>query len=125
VIHAPGHTAESIVLLDRDRRLLFTGDYIYEGPLLAFLPGSDLSDYLLTARRLVEAVPHETRLLTAHRETPPGAPLLDHRDLVDLRETLEQLRRGTLEGEGFYIRSYRINRRLHLLAEMPWLERWE
>jgi glyoxylase-like metal-dependent hydrolase (beta-lactamase superfamily II) len=125
VVHAPGHTPESIVLLDRDRHLLFTGDYIYEGLLLAFLPGSDLRDYLLTARRLVETVPHETRLLTAHRETPPGAPVLDYQDLVDLYESLGELRRGTLEGDGFYINSYRINRRLRLLAEMPWLERWE
>jgi glyoxylase-like metal-dependent hydrolase (beta-lactamase superfamily II) len=125
VIHAPGHTPESIVLLDRDRRLLFTGDYIYEGPLFAFLPGSDLNHYLLTARHLVGTVPDGTRLLTAHRETPPGAPVLDHADLVDLQEALEQLRQGTLEGDGFYIKSYRVNKRVRLLAEMPWLERWE
>jgi glyoxylase-like metal-dependent hydrolase (beta-lactamase superfamily II) len=112
VIHAPGHAPESIVLLDRDRRLLFTGDYIYEGPLFAFLPGSDLNHYLLTAQRLVETVPAGTRLLTAHRETPPGVPVLDHADLVELQETLEQLRQGTLEGDGFYIKSYRINTRI-------------
>jgi glyoxylase-like metal-dependent hydrolase (beta-lactamase superfamily II) len=124
VIHAPGHAPESIVLLDRDRRLLFTGDYIYQGPLFAFLPGSDLEHYLLAARHLVEVVPDGTRLLTAHRETPPGAPVLDRADLVDLRDALEQLRKGTLEGDGFYIKSYPVNRRVRLLAETSWLGRW-
>ena len=57
VIHAPGHTPESLMLLDRDRGLLFTGDYIYEGLLLAFLPGSDLNEYLHTARHLLEYSP--------------------------------------------------------------------
>jgi glyoxylase-like metal-dependent hydrolase (beta-lactamase superfamily II) len=123
VIHAPGHAPESIVLLDRDHGFLFTGDYIYPGPLYAFLPGSDLNDYLRTARHLLEIVPSGTRLLTAHRETPPGAPILDYADLVDLRTALEQMRKGRLEGDGFYIKSYRINGRLSLLAEMGWSER--
>jgi glyoxylase-like metal-dependent hydrolase (beta-lactamase superfamily II) len=120
VIRAPGHAPESIVLLDRDRGFLLTGDYIYDGPLFAFLPGSDLDDYLASARHLLEVVPHGTRLLAAHRETPPGAPILDRADLVDLRATLEGMREGTLEGDGFYIQSYPINDRLRLLAERPW-----
>ena len=120
VIHAPGHTPESLMLLDRDRGLLFTGDYIYEGPLLAFLPGSDLNEYLHTARHLLEIVPSGTRLLGAHRETPPGAPILGYADLVDLRVALEKIHEGTLEGEGFYIKSYPVNTRLRLLAETPW-----
>jgi len=118
VILAPGHTPNSIMLLDRGHGMLFTGDYIYDGPLYAFVPGSDLGDYLRTAVHLLEVVPATTRLLTAHRENPPGAPVLEIADLVDLRDALEGIRAGELRGEGFYIKSYPINERLSLVAEM-------
>ncbi|MFT7246199.1 MAG: hydroxyacylglutathione hydrolase [Candidatus Azotimanducaceae bacterium] len=39
MIHAPGHTPDSIVLLDPVNQMLFTGDLIYYGPLFAMLPG--------------------------------------------------------------------------------------
>ncbi len=40
VLHTPGHTYESISLHDEARAQLFTGDYLYEGSLFAFLPGA-------------------------------------------------------------------------------------
>ena len=68
VIHAPGHTKESIILFDKERQLLFTGDFICPGPNLAMLPGSNIKDYLATTRRLLDLAPPGTRLLTAHRD---------------------------------------------------------
>ena len=59
------------------------------------------------------------RLLTGHRATPPGAPLLRHRDLVDLRDALRGIRDGSLAGEGWYPRVYPVNEELVLLAD-PW-----
>lgn len=52
VLHLPGHSPGSIGLLDEDRRLLFSGDAIYEGNILDTLPGSSVPDYLATMRRL-------------------------------------------------------------------------
>ncbi|MBW2313981.1 MAG: MBL fold metallo-hydrolase [Deltaproteobacteria bacterium] len=122
VLHTPGHTPESISLLDRERGMLFTGDYLYPGPLFAFIPGADLNDYLETADHLLEVVPPGTLLLGAHREHPPGAPRLGVEDLQALQEALELLREGQLEGEGFYLKSYPINSKLRLLAEEGWPE---
>jgi glyoxylase-like metal-dependent hydrolase (beta-lactamase superfamily II) len=121
VIHAPGHTIDSIVLFDSKRKLLFAGDFIYPGPLMAMLPGSSLNDYLSTTHRLVDMVSPETRLLTAHRDQSSerfGAPVLKYTDLVDLRNALEKIIDGTLKGKGFYINSYRINERIELLATL-------
>ena len=120
MVHAPGHTKESIVLVDEARGILFTGDFLCPGPNLAALPGSSLDDYLETARRLLAMSTSETKLLTAHRDEasePFGAPMLKYTDLVDLEKGLGKIIDGTLIGKGFYIKSYRINERIGLIVD--------
>jgi glyoxylase-like metal-dependent hydrolase (beta-lactamase superfamily II) len=124
VIHSPGHTPESIVLLDRDRRQAFTGDHIYPGDLIAFLPGADIGDYLATTERLMERLPRDTFLLTAHRADSPGAPLLRYEDLADLRDGLKRIKAGDASGSGLFPRSYPINDRLSILTDLAWLQSW-
>jgi len=119
VIHAPGHTKDSIVLFDRDRKLLFTGDFVCPGPNLAALPGSSLEDYSASVRRLLDIAPPQARLLTAHRDKSSvkfGAPVLDHSDLVDFGKGIEAILDGTLEGKGFYVNSYPINDRIEFIV---------
>lgn len=52
VLHLPGHSPGSIGLWEEKTRTLFSGDAVYDGPLLHNLPGSDLEDYLITMERL-------------------------------------------------------------------------
>lgn len=52
VLHLPGHTPCSIGLWEPETRTLFTGDSIYDGPLVDFLPESDIAEYVQTMRRL-------------------------------------------------------------------------
>ena len=59
VMHLPGHSPGSIGLWDEQRRSLFSGDAIYDGPLLDRLPGSNQHDYLQTMERL-SRLPVET-----------------------------------------------------------------
>ena len=53
VLHLPGHSPGSIALWERATRTLFSGDAIYDGPLLSDLPGSSLPDYVRSLRRLL------------------------------------------------------------------------
>jgi len=52
VLHLPGHSPGSIGLWEESTGILFSGDAIYDGPLLDAIPGSDIDDYLRTMQRL-------------------------------------------------------------------------
>jgi glyoxylase-like metal-dependent hydrolase (beta-lactamase superfamily II) len=53
VLHLPGHSPGSVGLYERRSQTLFSGDAIYDGPLLVDLPGSDRSKYAETLERLL------------------------------------------------------------------------
>jgi glyoxylase-like metal-dependent hydrolase (beta-lactamase superfamily II) len=53
VLHLPGHSPGSIALWERRTGVLFSGDAVYDGPLLSDLPGSSIDDYVRTLRRLL------------------------------------------------------------------------
>ncbi len=53
VLHLPGHSPGSIGLWEAETATLFSGDAIYDGPLLDEIPGSDIQVYLQTMHRLM------------------------------------------------------------------------
>jgi glyoxylase-like metal-dependent hydrolase (beta-lactamase superfamily II) len=53
VLHLPGHSPGSIGLWDKSSGTLFSGDAVYDGPLLDELPDSDITVYCATMRRLL------------------------------------------------------------------------
>lgn len=69
VVHLPGHSTDSIALVDRERGYAFVGDHLYGGPLLANLPGSDLAAYLESTRRLLRDFPEVKAVYGAHEES--------------------------------------------------------
>lgn len=52
VMHLPGHSPGSVGLWETSTRTLFSGDAIYDGPLIDTLPDSSVSHYLATMKRL-------------------------------------------------------------------------
>jgi glyoxylase-like metal-dependent hydrolase (beta-lactamase superfamily II) len=54
VLHLPGHSQGSIGLWEARSGILFSGDAVYDGPLLDQLPGSDVAAYQATMRRLLD-----------------------------------------------------------------------
>ena len=124
VLHTPGHTTDSVSLFDEASGLLFSGDFLYEGPLFAFLPNSSLKDYLRAAGAVTDTLPANVRIFGAHRASPPGTPRLSIADLRDLREQLRSIRAGTLAGKGAYPVVYPINERLDLGAPPAFLQDW-
>jgi glyoxylase-like metal-dependent hydrolase (beta-lactamase superfamily II) len=52
VLELPGHTPCSIGLLETETATLFSGDAVYDGPLIDFLPESNQAAYADTMKRL-------------------------------------------------------------------------
>lgn len=56
VLHMPGHSRGSICLHDKDNKILFSGDVVYDGSMIDWLPYSAVGDYIRSCQRLVEMV---------------------------------------------------------------------
>lgn len=89
VIFAPGHTPDSLVLLDRKNGLLFTGDSFYPGPIYLFVPETDFAAYARSVTQLAALEPHVELLLPAHN-VPVAAPFY----LKRLADAVQQVQRG-------------------------------
>lgn len=92
VLLIPGHTDDSLALLDRDSGLLWTGDSFYEGPIWLFFPETDLAAYEKSLARLVALVPQLTALLPAHN-TPRVNPAM----LIETQKALKIVFQGKAE----------------------------
>lgn len=65
----PGHSRGSICLHDRENKLLFTGDVVYDGHMIDWLPYSHVNDYISSCERLVGLVDSE-QVMEAHTREP-------------------------------------------------------
>jgi glyoxylase-like metal-dependent hydrolase (beta-lactamase superfamily II) len=54
VIHTPGHSPGGIALFERSTGTLFSGDIVYDGPLVEDCPGADPDAYERSMRRLLD-----------------------------------------------------------------------
>ena len=89
VISTPGHTPDSIALLDQRNGLLFTGDTFYLGPIYLYRPETDLDAYVLSVKRLAELTPRLQLLLPAH-----NVPVAQPEYLPRVLDAIQQVRHG-------------------------------
>jgi len=68
VIYTPGHAPGEICLLDRDNRILFTGDMFFPGPLYAFGGDVNLDEYTASVKKLTARLDEYDYLCPGHNE---------------------------------------------------------
>lgn len=92
VFNLPGHTTESIVLFDRHRNQVFTGDFVYRhlSGIIAFASGSDLTAYKENSTRLLHLTNADTLFFGAH-----GIPRFDRDWLTLFDRELDKIVKGT------------------------------
>lgn len=86
VLLTPGHAPDALCLLDRENRLLFTGDTFYPATLYAHLVGSDFHRYRKTAQRLSDLAGDVDFVLPAHNE-----PWVSSDYLPKMRDAFESI----------------------------------
>jgi glyoxylase-like metal-dependent hydrolase (beta-lactamase superfamily II) len=89
IIATPGHTPDSIALLDERNGLLFTGDTFYPGPIYLYRPETDLDSYVASIKRLAELAPRLQLLLPAH-----NVPVAEPSVLPRVLDAIQQVRHG-------------------------------
>jgi glyoxylase-like metal-dependent hydrolase (beta-lactamase superfamily II) len=80
IIATPGHTPDSISLVDRANGLLFTGDTFYPGEIWLYRPETDFPAYLASVKKLAALAPEIKLVLGAHNAPiaqPSVLPQLD------------------------------------------------
>lgn len=90
IMNTPGHAPDSICLLDRENRVLFTGDTFYLAPLYTHLEGSDFDDYAESAARLAGLADSIDSALTSH-----NVPVVDASYMTAVGDAFAAIRAGT------------------------------
>jgi glyoxylase-like metal-dependent hydrolase (beta-lactamase superfamily II) len=88
VLPVPGHSPESMALLDRERGQLFLGDFLYNAELYV----EDLNQYLGSSKALLQATKGAETLYGAH-----GVPRMPYARLEALNELLRKVLCGSIE----------------------------
>ncbi len=89
ILHTPGHAPDSICLIDRENRILFTGDSFYLAPLYTHIPGGSFEDYANTAARLSGLAGSIDRALTSH-----NVPVVDASYMTALGQAFADIQSG-------------------------------
>jgi glyoxylase-like metal-dependent hydrolase (beta-lactamase superfamily II) len=89
ILSTPGHTPDSLCLIDRRHKLLFTGDTFYAGPIFLYVPETDITAYTQSVDRLVQVVKQVDLLLPSHN-FPEAKPEMLRR----LKDAFQQVRDG-------------------------------
>lgn len=124
LLHTPGHSPDSVSLLDRDANLLFAADFVYPGKLYAQIRGSDLRSYLEASEMLLPRLQENVTILSAHGKPDADrlnrAPRLARQDVADLAESLTRLRNSNERPT-----AWPVNARMSLLLWEPAFASWQ
>lgn len=110
VIHTPGHTPDCVCFLDREDRLLFTGDMFYTGGIYTYLNGGDLPTFINSYLKMLEYYDEFDYLMPSHNEPRVEKVLLRDvfKAVVDIAEGRGRYVEGTDRGTS--IRKYDFGR---------------
>ena len=94
IIATPGHTPDSIALLDRENGLLFTGDTYYPGDIWLYRPETNLDAFVTSAQKLAALAPQLKLVLGAH-----NVPVANPDVLPKLVGAIQSVRAGSISAE--------------------------
>ena len=76
VVLAPGHTPGSIMLLEREKRMLLSGDTIQDGTIFMFGPGRNMAAFQCSLRRMMDRTDTFDTIWPSHGSYPLTADVI-------------------------------------------------
>ncbi|MBD3206060.1 MBL fold metallo-hydrolase [Candidatus Bathyarchaeota archaeon] len=90
VIHTPGHSPDSICLLDREKQLFWTGDTFYPAPIYIYAPTTSLDQFIESFRKMVDLMPQYDWVMPSHNE-----PRIEKELIRECYEAVKSIKAGT------------------------------
>jgi glyoxylase-like metal-dependent hydrolase (beta-lactamase superfamily II) len=90
VIHTPGHSPDSICLLDRENKILWTGDSFYPAPIYVYNSNTSLDKFIDSFAKIVHYISYYDWVMPSHNE-----PRIEKHLLRDCYEAAQSIRDGT------------------------------
>jgi hydroxyacylglutathione hydrolase len=97
LINIQGHTNESVALIDKTNKLVFLGDYLYNGPLFLF-DVDDVASYKTSIDYLISILDDNYRLFGAH-----GTPEINFAKLKELQDFLTCIQDNTCKPKSEFV----------------------
>ena len=77
VLHLPGHTPGSIALIDRDHRILYSGDSVQNGSIFMFGEGRDMEQFRGSMQKLLEMKDCFDTVYPCHHGIPVSTDVIE------------------------------------------------
>lgn len=90
VVHTPGHSPDSICLLDRDNGLFWTGDSFYPAPIYLYSETTSLDGFIESLGKMTELMPYYEWVVPSHNE-----PYVEKSLIKMCLEAAENIKEGT------------------------------
>ena len=92
VIFTPGHSPDSICLLDRENKLFWTGDSFYPAPIYVYSPTTSLDQFIESFAKMVKYMPQYEWVMPSHNE-----PKIEKHLIKECYEAAKSIKAGTAD----------------------------
>jgi glyoxylase-like metal-dependent hydrolase (beta-lactamase superfamily II) len=89
VIHTPGHSPDSICLLDKKNQVFWTGDSFYPAPIYVYSLTSSLDQFIDSLEKMVDCMSHYKWVMPSHNE-----PIVEKRLIKECYDAARNIRDG-------------------------------
>lgn len=90
VIHTPGHSPDSICLLDRENKIFWTGDSFYPAPIYIYSSTTSLDQFIESFSKMVELMPYYEWVMPSHNE-----PKIEKHIIKECYTAAKNIKEGT------------------------------
>ncbi len=77
VVFTPGHSPDSVILIDKENRMMFTGDTFYPAPIYVYSDTANFQDFFLSSQIMFGYRNDVDYLMPGHNETMQPASFLN------------------------------------------------